>query len=249
MKVYTIIPARYASTRLPRKMLLNETGKPLIVHTYESAVKAKIPAGVCVATDNDEIFNAVTQFGGQAIMTSPDCASGTDRLAEVARKMPDVDIFVNVQGDEPDMNPDTIDRCAQLLIDNPNAVMSTMAIPIRVKEKVFDPNCVKVVFDKSGRAMYFSRSPIPCARTWSDELLSVSPALYWQHLGIYAYRQEFLLQLGQMPTSPIENTEKLEQLRVLDAGYSIMVGEADGCAIGIDTIEDYKKFVSNYNRK
>lgn len=246
MKIFTIIPARYASTRLPRKMLLNQTGKPLIIHTYESAAKAKIPHGVCVATDSDEIYKAVTDFGGNAVMTSVDCVSGTDRLAEAARKMPDVDIFVNVQGDEPDMNPDTIDCCAQLLIDNPSAVMSTMAIPLREKSKLDDPNCVKVVFNQQGKALYFSRSPIPCARSWSDALLNSSPALFWQHLGIYAYRRDFLLQLGSMPPCVLEHTEKLEQLRVLDAGFTIMVGQAAGSAIGIDTMEDYQTFVRQY---
>ncbi len=245
MKIFTIIPARYASTRLPRKMLLNETGKPLIVHTYMSAAKAKIPDGVCVATDNIEIFNAVQSHGGNVLMTSVDCASGTDRLAEVARKMTDVDIFINVQGDEPDMNPDTIDACAQILIDNPSAVMSTMAIPIRQKTKLSDPNCVKVVFDNSGKALYFSRAPIPFARTWDDSLLESVPPLFWQHLGIYAYRRDFLLQLGTMPTCPLEQTEKLEQLRVLNAGYTIMVGQASGSAIGIDTLEDYRAFVES----
>lgn len=248
MKILTVIPARYASTRLPRKMLLCETGKPLIQHTYEAASRARVPDGVCVATDHPEIEAVVKAFGGNVLMTSVDCASGTDRLAEVARKMTDVDIFVNVQGDEPDMNPDTVDACASLLVENPDAVMATMAIPLRSKTKLEDPNCVKVVFDKNQKALYFSRSVIPYPRAWSDDLLNQTPSLFWQHLGIYAYRRDFLLRVGSLPVCALEKTEKLEQLRVLNEGYTLLVGTANRSAIGIDTPEDYAEFVKNVQR-
>jgi 3-deoxy-manno-octulosonate cytidylyltransferase (CMP-KDO synthetase) len=240
---YIVIPARLASTRLPGKLLLNETGAPLIRHTYESTLKARLPDGVCVATDHESIFEAVQAFGGEVYMTDPDAASGTDRVAEIARKMDDIDIFINVQGDEPDISGEAIDMAVRLLECNPAAQMSTLATPIRRREQLDDPACVKVVFDAAGRAMYFSRSPIPHPRTWTDNLLADDPPHFHQHVGLYAYRREFLLQLAQMPASPLEQLEKLEQLRVLEAGHPIMVGVVDEPTFGIDTPEDYRAFV------
>jgi len=246
MICHIIIPARLASTRLPRKLLLAETGKPLIQHTYESAQRAQRPNGICVATDHEEILCAVRAFGGRAEMTDPNAASGTDRVAEVARRMPDVDIIVNVQGDEPEIAGSSIDLAIDLLQSHPEAVMSTLATPIRSRRQLEDPACVKVVLDCQGRALYFSRSPIPRAREWSDDLLTASPPHFYQHVGLYAYRREFLLQLAAMPPSSLEQTEKLEQLRVLQAGYSILVGVVDEPTFGIDTPEDYAAFVRKY---
>ena len=240
---YVVIPARLASTRLPRKLLLRETGKPLIQHTYEAAQRASRPAGVCVATDHLEVFDEVRSFGGRAEMTSSDAASGTDRVAEVAAKLTDVDIVVNLQGDEPELSGESIDLAVRLLEQDPLAVMSTLATPIRSRRQLEDPACVKVVFDASGRALYFSRSPIPHARNWDDRLLAAEPACFYQHIGLYAYRREFLLQLSQIPRAEIERLEKLEQLRVLNAGYSILVGVVDEPSSGIDTAEDYRRFV------
>jgi 3-deoxy-manno-octulosonate cytidylyltransferase (CMP-KDO synthetase) len=176
-------------------------------------------------------------------MTSPTCASGTDRVAEVARALPDVDVFINVQGDEPEISPQAIDRLVELLAGDPMAVMATLATPIRSREKLDDPACVKVVFDHAGRALYFSRSPIPHARTWDDRLLTDEPAHFFQHLGLYAYRREFLLVLADIPRADCEILESLEQLRVLAAGYSLRVGVIDEPTIGIDTPEDYRAFV------
>jgi len=241
---YAIIPARLASTRLPRKLLLRETGKTLIQHTYEAAQKARRPAGICVATDSEEIFQEVLQFGGRAEMTSPECPSGTDRVAEVARRLPDVDIVVNVQGDEPEIAGSSIALAIQLLEDNPDAVMSTLATPIRSRRQFEDPACVKVVFDGRGRAMYFSRSPIPHPREWDDTLLTAEPPHFFQHVGLYAYRRDFLLQLATMPQAAIERIEKLEQLRVLHAGHAILVGVVRETTFGIDTPEDYRAFVA-----
>lgn len=241
---YIVIPARLASTRLPRKLLLRETGKTLIHHTYEAALKAKKPAGICVATDHEEILREVQSFGGQAEMTDLNAPSGTDRVAEVARRrLADVDIVVNVQGDEPDLAGESIDLAIQLLEENPNAVMSTLATPIRSRSQLDDPACVKVVFDEAKRAQYFSRSPIPYPRKWDDSLLASEPPSFYQHVGLYAYRREFLLQLSQIPQSQKEKIEKLEQLRVLDAGYTILVGVVDDFTFGIDTPEDYRRFV------
>lgn len=242
MRSTIVIPARLASTRLPRKLLLSETGKPLLQHTYEAASRATRPAGICVAADHEELAAAVRAFGGRVEMTDPQAASGTDRVAEVARRL-DVDVVVNVQGDEPDISAAAIDLAVQLLEENPAAVMSTLATPIRTRQQLLDPACVKVVFDAAGRALYFSRSPIPCAREWREELLTADPPHFHQHIGLYAYRREFLLQLAAMPRCGLEKVENLEQLRVLDAGHSILVGVVNEPTLGIDTPEDYRAFV------
>jgi len=238
-----VIPARLASTRLPQKLLLRETGKSLIQHTYEAAQRATRPAGVCVAADHADIFNEVRAFGGRVEMTNPEAPSGTDRVAEIARKMPDVDIIVNVQGDEPEIAGSSIDLAIQLLEENPSAVMSTLATPIRRRKQLKDPSCVKVIFDHAGRALYFSRSVIPCPRHWDDALLSSNPPTFYQHVGLYAYRRDFLLKLASMSPSHLEQIEKLEQLRVLESGHSILVGVVDEPTFGIDTPDDYRAFV------
>ncbi|HEY1603755.1 MAG TPA: 3-deoxy-manno-octulosonate cytidylyltransferase [Pirellulales bacterium] len=238
-----VIPARLASSRLPRKMLLRDTGKSLIQHTFEAARRAMRPTSVCVATDHEEILSEVRAFGGEVEMTSIDCASGTDRVAEIARRRPDIDIFVNVQGDEPELSGHSVDLAIELLERDPTLMMSTLATPIRRREQLLDPACVKVVFDGRGRALYFSRCPIPFVRDWHDDLLTENPPNFYQHVGLYAYRREFLLQIAQMPPARLEQLEKLEQLRVLDAGYQIAVGVVDEPTVGIDTPEDYEAFV------
>jgi 3-deoxy-manno-octulosonate cytidylyltransferase (CMP-KDO synthetase) len=238
-----VIPARLASTRLPRKMLLRDTGKSMVQHTYEAACQATRPLKVLVATDHEEIARDVLSFGGDVHMTSPDLTSGTDRVAEVARRLPDADIIVNVQGDEPEMSPSAIDRVIELLEEHPEAGMSTVATPLRSKEMLDDPACVKVVFDGAGRAIYFSRSPIPHARTWDDSLLTADPPHFHLHMGLYAYRRDFLLNLTQLPVTELERLESLEQLRVLHAGLPIMVGVVDQASRGIDTPDDYQAFV------
>jgi len=249
LKSYLVIPARLASTRLPRKLLLRETGKSLIQHTYEAARRARRPLGVCVATDHEEILHEVESFGGKAIMTDPQAPSGTDRVAEVARGLTDVDIIVNVQGDEPELAGESIDLAVKLLEDDRTAVMATLATPIRNRRQWEDPACVKVVFDHRGRAMYFSRSPIPHPRQWDDGLFSCDPPVFYQHVGLYAYRRDFLLKLAAMPPSALEKLEKLEQLRVLEAGYSIIVGVVDEPTFGIDTPEDYRAFLQKYSSR
>lgn len=241
---YVVIPARLASTRLARKLLLAETGKPLLQHTYEAALRASKPTGLVVAADAEEIACAVRAFGGEVRMTSPDCASGTDRVAEVARELPEVDIVVNVQGDEPELPGSSIDLAIELLEADPRMDMATLATPIRERSVLEDPSCVKVVFDRQGRALYFSRSPIPHARSWHDDLLSAEPACFYLHIGLYAYRRDFLLRLAELPRTPLEKLESLEQLRVLENGFSIAVGVVQDRTIGIDTPEDYRAFVS-----
>ena len=241
-----VIPARLASSRLPRKLLLGDTGKPLIQHTYEAAAQATRPAGICVAADHEEIAQAVRAFGGQVRMTDPSAPSGTDRVAEVAAELDDVDIVVNVQGDEPEISHTAIDLAIQLLEEEPSAAMSTLATPIRQRRNLEDPACVKVVFDEQGHALYFSRAPIPYARDWDDRLLKSEPPRFFQHIGLYAYRRDFLLELANLPPADLEEIEKLEQLRVLAAGHTIRVGVIDEPTIGVDTEADYQAFVRRF---
>ena len=239
-----VIPARLQSTRLPRKLLLRETGKSLIQHTYEAASLASRPMSVCVAADHAEIADEVRSFGGQVEMTDPAAASGTDRVAEIAQSLDDVEIIVNVQGDEPEIAGASIDLVIQLLEENPDAEMATLATPIRGRKQLEDPSCVKVVFDACGRALYFSRSPIPFVRDTSELELQTEQADFHQHIGLYAYRREFLLKLSRLPRSPLERLENLEQLRALYNGHTVLVGVVNEPTVGIDTPEDYRAFVS-----
>lgn len=243
MKIAIIIPARYASSRLPGKPLLRETGKYLIQHVYEQACRARAQA-VVVATDDDRILRAVQSFGGEVMMTREDHPSGTDRVAEVARRL-DADIIVNVQGDEPLVEPASLNLLADLLIRDPFADMATLAVPIPSVEAWRDPGCVKVVCDERGRALYFSRSPIPHVRDGEPDLQR-RPARFLQHLGLYAYRRNFLFELASLPPHPLEEFEKLEQLRVLAVGRSINVGIVSHAGRGVDTPADYQRFVDTY---
>lgn len=241
MSVAIVIPARFASSRLPGKPLLRETGKFLIQHVYERALESGADT-VVVATDDARIYDAVAGFGGRAAMTSPEHPSGTDRVAEVARTLRD-DVIVNLQGDEPQIEPESLDLVARLLQRDPQAAMSTLATPIRSVEQWRDPNCVKLVRDAHGRALYFSRSPIPHCRD-GEPNFARDPEQYLQHVGLYAYRRDFLLDLATWPPCPLEEIEKLEQLRVLSLGRRINVGVVPSSARGIDTPADYQRFVA-----
>jgi len=243
-----VIPARLASTRLPEKLLLSETGRTLLEHTYRSASQAQIPEGITVAVDHQRLLDEVIRFGGEAQLTDPDAQSGTDRVAEVAAKHPEISLWINVQGDEPEISASAIDQVVSLLQKNPSASVATLATPIRERANLEDPNCVKVVCGNDGRALYFSRSTIPYPRTWSDSMLQAEPPLFLQHLGIYAYRAEFLANLHTLPISPLESTEKLEQLRFLQAGHTIMVGQIEHAVRGIDTRADYDAFLERQGR-
>lgn len=247
MKTAIVIPARYASQRLPGKPLLRETGKYLIEHVYERACSARSASAVIVATDDSRIAAAVESFGGRAAMTRREHTCGTDRVAEVAAAL-DVDVIVNLQGDEPLIEPAALDALPNLLQRDPEADVATLAVPIRSVAQWQNPNCVKVVCDNRGRALYFSRSPIPFVRDGQPNLAAVKP-MFFQHLGLYAYRREFLLHLAQMPPEPIEQLEKLEQLRVLAVGRHIQVGVVNEAAIGVDTREDYERFVEVYRQQ
>lgn len=246
MKTAVVIPARYASTRLPAKALLRQTGKYLVQHVYEQARRSKRVDEVIVATDDPRILAAVEGFGGRVVLTRRDHPSGSDRVAEVAARL-DADIIINVQGDEPLIDPQAIDRLPALLEKDPTAAMATLATPLREMEQWLNPNCVKVVTDGSGQALYFSRSPIPYVRDGQPDFRK-EPPMFLQHLGIYAYRREFLLRLAKLPPTRLEQLEKLEQLRVLSAGQRIQVGIVPRPSIGVDTMEDYERFVLMYRQ-
>jgi 3-deoxy-manno-octulosonate cytidylyltransferase (CMP-KDO synthetase) len=247
MKTAIIIPARYASSRLPGKPLLKETGKYLIQHVYEQACQSGAH-DVLVATDDERILRAVESFGGRALMTQADHPNGTDRVAEAAKKL-DADVIVNLQGDEPLIDPDTLDLLPDLLKQDPAADVATLAVPITSLEQWRDPNCVKVVRDSCGRALYFSRSPIPHVRDGQPDFRR-DPPQFLQHLGLYAYRRSFLMKLASLPLEPLEELEKLEQLRVLAIGRCIQVGIVDhALARGVDTAADYQRFVDAYWNK
>lgn len=245
MKIVVCIPARYDSTRFPGKVLAPDTGKYLIQHTYEQACKASLPESVLIAADDERVVRAAKSFGAACVLTRADHQSGTDRIAEAVAGL-DVDIVVNVQGDEPEIDPDHIDTLARLLVENPDVPMATLATPLQQVEQVADPNVVKAVVDTRGRAIYFSRSPIPYDRDKGG----IGPAgNYLRHIGIYAYRKAFLAQITALPQSPLEKLEKLEQLRVLENGFAILVGTVQHTAEGIDTPQQYAAFVQRYRNR
>ncbi len=249
MRAVGLIPARLQSTRLPRKLLLAETGKSLLQHTWESASKARALEEIIVATDSPEIAQVVASFGGAYEMTG-EHPSGTDRIAEVVRKRRlNAEIIVNIQGDEPEIAPDHFDVLVRTLSDTPAAAMSTLATPIRSRADRDDTSCTKVVCAADGRALYFSRLPIPFCRDGNDEALLAGDTPWMLHLGLYAYRRDFLLQLTQLPPSCLEKLERLEQLRALEIGAGIQVAVVEHPAVGIDTPDDYARFVARQRRK
>ena len=240
MKIICVIPARYASTRLPGKPLADIAGKPMIVRVYERALKAKIPSEVIVAVDDERVFKAVETAGGKVVMTKKDHPTGTDRLAEVAQKFPDVDVIINIQGDEPLIDPSVIDELAKQFIENPELNMATVKTPMQEDEKN-EPSNVKVITDKNGYALYFSRSLIPYPR--NDMGVQV-----YKHIGIYGYKRDFLLQYATMQPTPLEQTESLEQLRALENGYKIKVIATDKHFVGVDTKEDLARVNAIYKQ-
>jgi 3-deoxy-manno-octulosonate cytidylyltransferase (CMP-KDO synthetase) len=244
MRTAIVIPARFASTRLPAKALLRETGKYLVQHVYEQARRVRGVDTVIVATDDSRIISAVESFGGRAVMTRADHPSGSDRVAEVARSL-DVDVVINVQGDEPLIDPISLELLADLLRQDPKAEMATLAMPIANEETYRNPNCVKVVCGEGGKALYFSRSPIPYVRDGQPDFPQTPPK-FLHHLGLYAYRRAALLTLSTLPAHPLEQLEKLEQLRALGHGWTIRVGVIEHGGRGVDTPADYERFVAEY---
>ena len=239
MMIVGVIPARYASVRFPGKPLALLAGKPMVLHVLEAARAARRLDRVLVATDDERIAAVVRKTGAEALLTSAEAASGTDRLAEAARRVP-ADAYVNVQGDEPMMSAENIDRAVETLLASPDRRIATLVIALS-QAHASDPNVVKAAVAKDGRALYFSRSPIPYFRQGE-------PA-YRKHLGIYAYRSATLAELAALPPSPLERAESLEQLRWLEAGYAIWVGEAATDSIGIDTPEDLSRAESLFKRE
>ena len=233
MTTAIVIPARFAATRLPGKPLRLIAGKTMIQHVYEKAAAVKEADFAIVATDHQGIYDTVKSFGGEVIMTSPNHQTGTDRIAEVAEKIK-CDIIVNVQGDEPLIKPETIALCARPLLDNPKEVMATLKHRLYNKEDIQNTNFVKVIADKNDYAIYFSRFAIPYTRNECG-------FPYFKHIGIYAYRKDFLLQYAKMPQTLLEKSESLEQLRAIENGYRIKVLETNDIPAGIDTEEDLKK--------
>ncbi len=251
MKITAIIPARYASTRFPGKALAEIAGRPMIQHVYERTSMASLVSRVIVATDDPRIADAVSLIGGEAIMTSTSHETGTDRLAEVAAGL-DSDIIVNVQGDEPLIEPAMVDQAIEPFLHDQNLVMGTLKTRIKCLHDFLSPNTVKVVTDAAGHALYFSRSPLPFFRDkWSDlkdESFCCGKLLCYKHVGLYVYRRTFLLEFAAMPPTFLELSEKLEQLRAIENGIRIRVVETDFESIGVDTPDDLVKAQTRFRQ-
>ena len=288
VKVLACIPARYGSTRFAGKVLANDTGKFLIQHTWERACLAQLVEKVIIATDDERIAVAAKTFGAECILTSVEHKSGTDRIAEAVKKIADSgqqtadrrqrtedsgqknneirytlnanDIVVNLQADEPEIDPENIDYLAELLIKNPDYPMATLATDFQTAEQIANPNIVKVIISPSvgdtshesratsnetGRAIYFSRAAIPYDREKSGV---GDIKQYLRHIGIYAYRKEFLLKITALPQTNLEKIEKLEQLRAIENGFAILVGKVEHFCNGIDTPQQYAEFVKRYKK-
>lgn len=243
-KAVAIIPARFDSIRFPGKPLAVLKGKPLIQHVHEQVAFANLVDAIFVATDDKRIFDAVTRFGGRAVMTSPKHTCGTDRVAEAAKDI-DCDIIVNIQGDEPFIRPEMVDDVVKLLVDDQRASISTLAKRTADVKEILSPNVVKVIIDNNGFAMYFSRSPIPYYRDeWKglgNITFTTSHVAVFKHIGIYGFRKDALMNFSRMGQSKIEMIERLEQLRALASGVKIKVKETPYETFGIDTIEDLRK--------
>ncbi|HXG39199.1 MAG TPA: 3-deoxy-manno-octulosonate cytidylyltransferase [Bacteroidota bacterium] len=240
MHIVGVIPARYASTRLPAKPLVDLLGKPMVQRVYEQAKQSRLLHEVLVATDDERIAAAVEAFGGNVMMTSPEIPTGSDRLAAIAEAMRG-DIFVNIQGDEPLINPLMIDQAIQVVLDDPHAQVGTLAKKIESADELLNPNVVKVVFDSSMFALLFSRSVIPHVREQSDPRQWVEHHTFYKHVGLYVFRREALLTFAYLPESPLEKAEKLEQLRALEAGIKIKVALTEFESVPVDTEEDARR--------
>jgi len=229
-KILGVIPARFASSRFPGKVLVPLSSKPMLQHVYERACQARYLTSTIIATDDERIFEAARSFGAQVRLTRSDHVSGTDRVAEVA-SVEEADIIVNIQGDEPLIDPDAIDSAILPLEHNPEVVMATLKKEIEAPGEVTDSNVVKVVTDRAGDAIYFSRCPIPFGRPGH-------PPRHFKHVGLYVYRRRFLLRYSSLPIGPLEQAERLEQLRAIENGYKIRVVETEYESLGVDTPAD-----------
>ncbi|MGL4954709.1 MAG: 3-deoxy-manno-octulosonate cytidylyltransferase [Cetobacterium sp.] len=233
MKFLGVIPARYESTRLPRKPLKDICGHTMIEWVYKRAIKSNLDR-VVIATDSKEVFDEVLSFGGDVIMTDANHLNGTSRIAEVCQKITDYDVVINIQGDEPLIEPDMINSLIDIFKEEKDLKMATLKHKMKKKEDIENPNFVKVITDKKDYAIYFSRSVIPYPR---NENLDI----YFKHVGIYGYKREFVLEYSKLESTPLENSESLEQLRVLENGYKIKVLETPYEIIGVDTAEELER--------
>lgn len=251
MKITAVIPARYASTRFEGKALADIMGRPMVQHVYERTLKASLVSEVIVATDDERIAACVRGFGGRVEMTSSSHETGTDRLAEVAQRL-DADIIVNVQGDEPLINPAMIDQAIAPLLEDASIPMGTLKSRIKTLHDFLSPNVVKVVSDPKGNVLYFSRSPLPFFRDkWNDlkdDAFASGKLLCYKHVGLYVYRREFLPVFTALEPSYLELAEKLEQLRVLENGYRIKIVETEFESIGVDTPADLEKVLARLKK-
>ena len=248
MKILGIIPARYASTRFPGKPLTNIKGKTMIQRVYEQALKSEYLSDVVVATDDQRIYDAVIDFGGKVMMTSTEHNSGTDRCCDIIEKIGDsYDAVVNIQGDEPFINPEQINQIAEL-ISSEESQIASLCKPIKDAEELFDNNVVKVVFDKEGKALYFSRQTIPFLRkVEKEEHLWMQERTFYKHIGIYAYKTTVLKEISSLPQSGLELAECLEQLRWLENSYTIKMGITEFESYSIDTPQDVEKCLKFFN--
>lgn len=243
MDVIGVIPARYSSVRFEGKILADLLGKPVIQHVWENASRAKTLSSLIVACDDERVYKAVNDFGGKAVLTAKEHTSGTDRIAEAVADI-DVKVVINIQGDEPLIHPSMIDDVAYYLLNNSGMAMATLMKRIDHEEEISDANVVKVVVDKKGHALYFSRCPIPFVREEEPGM-----RVHYKHIGLYGYTKDFLFTYKNLPPSKLEKLEKLEQLRVLENGYSIKVIETKYETIGVDTRNDLEKVKQYLNIK
>ncbi len=250
--IIAVIPSRYGSTRFPGKALAMIEKKPMIQWVYERTKRSRLITRVIVATDDERIRKAVSAFGGEAMMTSAGHATGTDRIAEVVRKL-DCDIVVNVQGDEPLIHPEMIDEAVTPLVDDPSIPMGTVCRKIERRDEAFDANVVKVVFDRNGFALYFSRAPIPWDRDSRTGKICLTDMPLagdmYKHIGLYAYQRDFLLQYARMPQTGLEAVEKLEQLRALESGHRIKVVVTSHESFGVDIPDDLSKILQRLKER
>jgi 3-deoxy-manno-octulosonate cytidylyltransferase (CMP-KDO synthetase) len=244
MKILGIIPARYASTRFPGKPLADIAGKSMIQRVYEQAKKCARLSEVIVATDDERIFKHVAVFGGVAVMTSPDHQSGTDRCAEVAQKHPEYDVIINIQGDEPYIDPEQITKLISCFNDA-NTQIATLVKKVLTDHELHNTNSPKVIINKHSEAIYFSRSPLPHIRGQEPQHW-LQHFTYFKHIGIYGYRADILKQITKLPVSSLEKAESLEQLRWIENGYKIKVAETELETYAIDTPEDLEKINSKF---
>ncbi len=235
MKILCVIPSRISSTRLPRKPMLPIQGKPMIQWVYENASRCNILTDVIVATDSEEIASHIQDMGGKVVMTDPTIQTGSDRVAAVAKDYPDVDVVINLQGDEPFINPRMLEQLVSPYLQGESPDMTTLARPLDMQTNYTSPGAVKVILDRQGNALYFSRSPIPYFRTEECR------APVYHHLGLYAFRRDFLMTYKTLDQTPLEKIEALEQLRVLEHGFKIRVCLTEDKTLEINTPEEYEQ--------